>query len=114
MNWVTVNNLQHDSGLSPAACEAIIREQTRLVRKGPGGPRILIATMYLCATLLAVGALDCLWPSLSHRWWLLLRALGLVLMVFSWFVLPRLLAGDAILAAARTHGAHISAGTATS
>ncbi|HWU77431.1 MAG TPA: hypothetical protein VN043_13090 [Rhodanobacter sp.] len=114
MRWVSLKSLQRDSGLSWMVCESIIREQTSLVRKSPGGPGILLGGLYLCSMLWALGAIGWLLPSLPQRWGLLLRLPGLVMMVLTWFVLPRLLAGDAILAVAHAHVDQASVGTSAS
>lgn len=110
MTWVTVKSLQRDFGLSWMVSEAMVVEQISLVRKSRGRKGVVLAVMYLCGVLWGLGAIDWLLPSLPHRWQLLLRLPGLALMVFSWFVLPRLLAGNAILAAAAVRADQVSAG----
>ena len=100
MKWVAVKSLQRDFGLSRMVSEALVTEQVRLIRKSPGRKGLVLAATQLCGFLWGLGAIGWLLPLLPHRSQLLLRLPGLALMVFSWFVLPRLLAGDAILVAA--------------
>lgn len=102
MKWISVPSLQRDFGLSRIASEALVGEQTRLLLKKYKAKSIAIGSMYLCGLLWGLGELDWVLPSLSLRWHLPLRLRGVALMVFSWFVLPQLLASDGILAAAAT------------
>ncbi|WEN14735.1 hypothetical protein PY254_16100 [Rhodanobacter sp. AS-Z3] len=110
MTWLTVKSLQRDFGLSWIASEAIVVEQIRLVRRQRGRLGVMIASLYLGGMLLAFGAIGWLLPSLPHGWQLLLRLPGFALMFFSWVVLPRLIASDAILAAAAAQAGQRSTG----
>jgi len=101
MQYITIKTLQRKFGLPWMVSEQIIREQTSLIRNQWNGLGALLGGMYLGGMLWGLGAFGWLLPGLSHRWELLLRLPGMVMLFFSRFVLPRLLAGSAILAAAR-------------
>jgi hypothetical protein len=78
MKWITSKKLQNEFGLSWAEAEQIIREQVRMLD----------------------GRWD--WRASMHGGRLALLELpGLAVLAFAWLVLPRLLAGDAILAVAK-------------
>jgi len=110
MEYITIKKLQRKFGLPWMVSEQIIREQTGLLRNQWNGLGALLGGMYLGGMLWSLGAFGWLLPGLSHRWELLLRLPGIVLLFFSRIVLPRLLAGSAILAAARARADQRSAG----
>ncbi|HUW54537.1 MAG TPA: hypothetical protein VMV99_14095 [Rhodanobacter sp.] len=112
MEYITIKKLQRKFGLPWMACEQIIREQTGLIRNQWNGPGALLGGMYLGGMLWGLGAFGWLLPGLSHRRELLLRLPGITLLFFSRFALPRLLAGNAILAAAQAQADQRSAGMA--
>ena len=103
MDYITIKKLQRRFGLPWMVCEQIIREQTGLIRHRWNGLGALLGGMYLVGMLWSLGIFGLLLPVLSHRWELLLRLPGIVLLFFFRFVLPRLLAGNAILAVASAH-----------
>ncbi|TAM63349.1 MAG: hypothetical protein EPN49_02415 [Rhodanobacter sp.] len=103
MEYITIKKLQRKFGLPWMVCEQIIRGQTGLIRNRWNGLGALLGGMYLGGMLWSLGAFGWLLPGLPPRWELLLRLPGIVLLFFSRFVLPRLLAGNAILAAASAH-----------
>jgi len=102
MKWITLKSLQREFGLPWMVCEQIIREQVRLVskRRLQGA---LIGGLFLAGFMWAVLGADWLLPSV-HGWRRVAAEVpGLVLAFFARLVLPRLLAGEAILAAAWAH-----------
>ncbi|MDE3073270.1 MAG: hypothetical protein KGJ63_11095 [Pseudomonadota bacterium] len=103
MEYITIKKLQQQFGLPWLVCEQIVREQTGLIRRRWNGLGAVLGGMYLIGMLWSLGAFDRLLPGLSPRWELLLRLPGIVLLFFFRFVLPRLLAGNAILAVASAH-----------
>lgn len=106
MSWVSLKSLQRDFGLPWMVCEQLIREQVTLVRKR----RVSLAVLNLTGMLWGVGGARWLLPS-AHGWVLaVLEIPGLLLIVLGGIVLPRLMAGQAILAAAQAHAGQPSTG----
>lgn len=106
MTWVSLKSLQRDFGLPWMVCEQLIREQVTLVRKR----RVSLAVLNLMGMLWGVGGARWLLPS-AHGWELaLLEIPGLLLIVLGGIVLPRLMAGQAIFAAAQAHAGQPSTG----
>jgi len=112
MEYITIKTLQRKFGLPWMACEQIIREQVRLVskRRLQGA---LIGGLFLAGLIWAMLGADWLMPSV-HGWRrVAVELAGLVLAFFARLMLPRLLAGEAILAAAQAHSSQSSTGMTT-
>lgn len=94
--FMTVSRLMRETGLSFQRAEAIIGEQTRACR---GRPRV--SFVYLSMFLMSVVGVPLLVPAGDRGLGLALRAVGLLGMIGAGVVLPRVLAREAILDAAR-------------
>lgn len=101
MRWITRKSLESEFGISWAAAEAIIRRECSAIRRGKGRATLGIAVLWIAGFFWGIGGASLVFPT-AHRGMLALIELpGLVLLAVALLVLPRLLAADAILDAAR-------------
>lgn len=94
--FITVAQLMRESGLPFARAEAIVSEQTRAYR---GKPWMVFA--HLSAFLLGIAGVPLIVPAGDHGLGIALRLTCLLGMVGFGIVVPRVLARQAILDAAR-------------
>lgn len=104
MRWISSKELQREFGFTRAVSEKVIREQ--LVTVGKEGWRSWVMAACFAAGMIWMLLLaQWLVPTPAfHNWYRAMVQLpGVLLIAARWLVLPRLLAGDAILASAHVH-----------
>ncbi|OOG62464.1 hypothetical protein B0E46_12520 [Rhodanobacter sp. B04] len=104
MKWITSKRLQSEFGLSWAEAEQIIREQVRMSDRRWDWCALLIGTLRLTGLLWVFVGAKSAFPSAHGGRLALLELPGLAVLAFAHLVLPRLLAGGAILGVAKARG----------
>lgn len=115
MKWITRKRLETEFGLPWAVAEAILARECNARRYGKGcrRDRWLVSAIWLGALVWLLGGATRTFPSMHHASLALVELPGLALVFVALFVLPRLFAHDAILAAAQQARADRSTGPAS-
>lgn len=100
LKWTTRAALASTFGLSWAVAETILHQQDNAVRYAWRGPGRWLALACIASLLWGTVGARWLFPDLPHGLRALVELPGLVVFVLAWWICPRLLAHDAIRAAA--------------